>query len=306
MKKFILSLLCFSLVSMVAKAQYYNVDVNFESTTNSVIRIDTANHANCWQIGRPQKTLFDSALSAPNAIVTDTIHPYPINTNSSFQFTVYDSAYILYGFHSWGQLAPTFSFDYKMDSDSLLDGGYIEYSLDSGASFSSITFGGFSECFYNATVLGGIPANTGNSNGWKHCELRVCFEDISFFINFKNSIVFRFTFISDSINTGKDGWMIDNLKYNIDLCEGIHEASKTNTVTVYPVPASTSIGFQSDEVMKNATLIIYDDKGQKVRTIEKINGNQWNLTNQNFNSGIYFYQLFNAHRWSASGKFIFQ
>ena len=100
--------------------------------------------------------------------------------------------------------------------------------------------------------------------------------------------------------------MIDNIWFGVDICSGINEASKTNTVTVYPVPASTSIGFQSDEVMKNATLIIYDDKGQKVKTIENINGTQWNLTNQNFNSGIYFYQLFNAHRWSASGKFIFQ
>ncbi len=306
MKKFILSLLCFSLVSIVADAQFNPEVIDFESVTNSLIHIDTANHANLWQIGHPQKTIFDTALSAPNVIVTDTIHPYPINTNSSFQFTIYDSAFLLSGgwVSMYGGYVDVY-IHYKMDSDSLRDGGYIEYSLDTGRTWNDFYL--WSPWIYNnSTLYNGHHGITGHTSGWNDCHIYILLCDLYYPPQTSNSLDIRFTFISDSINTNKEGWMIDNLSYGFGPCEGIHEASKANTVTAYPVPASTSIGFQSDEVMKNATLIIYDDKGQKVKTIENINGTQWNLTNQNFSSGIYFYQLFNAHRWSASGKFIFQ
>ena len=306
MKKFILSLLCFSLVSMVAKAQFNPEVIDFESVTNSLIHIDTANHANLWQIGRPQKTLFNSAITPPNAIVTDTLLPYPINTNSSFQFTVYDSTFILSGSNpTWSWNYIYFSFEYEMDSDTLHDGGYVEFSLDSGQTWHDIAPWN-SMFYYQNTLFNGRPAITGHRLGpdYRMATIPLCAGLGGPTI--PHSIDIRFTFASDSINTNKEGWLIDNIWFGVDICSGIHEASKANTVTAYPVPASTSIAFQSDEVMKNATLIIYDDKGQKVKTIENINGTQWNLTNQNFSSGIYFYQLFNAHRWSASGKFIFQ
>ena len=64
----------------------------FESpndTFNDKFIIDTVNYPNnVWQIGKPQKTVFDSAYSYPNAIVTDTLNPYPVNDTSVFMIKV--------------------------------------------------------------------------------------------------------------------------------------------------------------------------------------------------------------------------
>ena len=54
----------------------------------SGIDIDTiSNPNNSWQVGAPQKSLFTSALTPPNVIVTDTINPYLINDTSIFSLT---------------------------------------------------------------------------------------------------------------------------------------------------------------------------------------------------------------------------
>ena len=53
------------------------------------ILIDTTIDNNIWQIGKPSKSLFSSALSSPNAIITDTSNTYPINNESYFYLKIY-------------------------------------------------------------------------------------------------------------------------------------------------------------------------------------------------------------------------
>src|SRR5687768_4104081 len=77
--------------------QYFDgADTAYESSLN--ISIDTA-AGNIWQIGIPQKVIFDSAATVPNAIVTDTINNYPVNNTSTFTISVLNQ------FASWGVLA---------------------------------------------------------------------------------------------------------------------------------------------------------------------------------------------------------
>src|SRR5690606_28661361 len=52
-----------------------------DTLTGHRLQIDTGS---IWQIGPPQKSVFDSAATNPNVIVTDTINTYPINDTSSF------------------------------------------------------------------------------------------------------------------------------------------------------------------------------------------------------------------------------
>jgi hypothetical protein len=63
-------------VGLSAQAQLTIPFLNFDGTDTTfrhLLVIDTVNyHHNIWQIGKPNKTVFDSALSLPNAIVTDT------------------------------------------------------------------------------------------------------------------------------------------------------------------------------------------------------------------------------------------
>ena len=132
MKKLLLFLTLISLVNF-ANAQY-SLFINFEDTsTVKYVKIDTTNHNNIWQIGRPSKTVFTSAYSIPNAIVTDTILPYPINNHSSFIITIKDP--------QWFQGSPSeLDFFHQYNTDSGKDGGYIDVSYNGGAKWKNILY----------------------------------------------------------------------------------------------------------------------------------------------------------------------
>jgi hypothetical protein len=104
--------------------------INFEDTTSTYdLRIDTiSNINNIWEIGEPNKVLFDSAYTKPNAIVTDLQDPYPINDTSNFIITHIAKGGLAY----WPYAYVYLDFRYFVDSDSLLDYGMIEFSQDNG------------------------------------------------------------------------------------------------------------------------------------------------------------------------------
>src|SRR5438045_3733211 len=87
MKKIILFtfiLLCVSIRSQSYYNQYFD-GANVNPNNSFIIGIGT-NTNNIWQVGKPQKTLFSSASTTPNVIVTDTINYYPNNNVSTFTF----------------------------------------------------------------------------------------------------------------------------------------------------------------------------------------------------------------------------
>ncbi|MFI5135825.1 MAG: hypothetical protein ACHQD9_08235 [Chitinophagales bacterium] len=89
MKKLLLILIIVSLHSEIyAQGVPLDENITFE-TPDSLLKIDTT-AGNIWEIGRPHKIFFDSAYSLPNAIVTDTLNPYPINNFSTFTIKISD------------------------------------------------------------------------------------------------------------------------------------------------------------------------------------------------------------------------
>src|SRR5262245_57061736 len=133
MKKLLLSI-SMLLISSISFAQFYFYTIDFEDTSSLYrLRIDTAsNPNNIWQVGAPQKTVFTSAYSSPNVIVTDTINPYPINDTSSFTIVnIAGAGYVVVHTASlFGQ--------YSVNSDTLTDFGMIEFSPDNGTSWYDI------------------------------------------------------------------------------------------------------------------------------------------------------------------------
>src|SRR5690349_9118432 len=105
-------LLC-SLVNVQAQVVFYSWNFDVADTTTSKILFDTTHLNNIWQIGKPQKTAFDSAYSPLNVLVTDTINTYPINDTSIF--TIVFPGYILTP--SWWALSRAY-FYYRLDIDS--------------------------------------------------------------------------------------------------------------------------------------------------------------------------------------------
>ncbi len=287
MSKLLTALLIFVSCFLSAQIQI----LNFDSPSN-MLSIDTTNPNNLWQVGPPNKTIFDSALSAPNVIVTDTASPYSINSNSSF--TV--------GFTLNGNM-PVIEFDHRFDTDSLKDGGFIEISNDNGASWlrlrdtlvlsaspSNYPFDWWAISstvgFYGLTDF--LPNNrigfSGKSNGWQHAEIHFhCWA-------FKTypTFLLRFTFVSDSIHNPKDGWMIDNLFINgTGICASLDENALTK-VKAYPNPFShkTRIDLEGHQIT-NGSYTIYNLQGQALKSENVFSPSSIEIGRNNLPAGAY-------------------
>lgn len=230
--------------------------LNFDDTqtNNERIIIDTTG-GNSWQIGSPGKSNFTAAQSAPNVIVTDTLNPYPSNDTSSF---IIKHAADL----GWQTMYPGISIEgwYSVDSDSLNDFGFIEFSHDYGSTWYNLdSAGNYGCCFAGADIL---PTFTGSSNGWQYFKYCIC---TPVTVNNGDTIYYRFTFISDSVNTNKDGLMFDDLMFE-DFMEGIEELNKGEVELVKVID---SMGKNTED--KPNTLLIYiysDGTTEKVFRIE--------------------------------------
>ena len=258
-----------------APAQVYTN--NFEGPNNLPVYNDTM-AGNIWQTGTPAKVFFDSAYSVPNAMVTDTLNPYPVNNTSSFFFSINGPFLTMW---------IIIQFEHKYDTDSLYDGGYIEMSSDHGMTWHNIANDPFlsSGNPYNDTISGGIKAFTGNSNGWMNTYI---FFDYCALPLVVDSITFRFVFKSDSINTNKEGWMIDNIFVSNDICLGVKENPDNNIISISPNPAANQLAIGSRQQAIEG-VEIYNVLGEKLNIGQlTANNNQLTLDVSKLNSGIYF------------------
>ena len=103
---------------------YYEQYFDGADTTSQSVQISFGTDSNnVWQIGPPQKTLFNAAATEPNVLVTDTINPYITGDTSMVVATapLEGIGWILAV--EWMQ---------KLDLDTNLAGAVLEYSLDDG------------------------------------------------------------------------------------------------------------------------------------------------------------------------------
>ena len=85
---------------------------------------------------------------------------------------------------------------------------------------------------------------------------------------------------------------------------GISENEIENTVSIYPNPFSTQTTLQTDNLLKNATLTVYNFFGQTVAQIKNINGQTVTFSRDNLASGLYFVHLTQDSKVIASDKLI--
>ena len=253
----------------ISKAQNFSFVLNFEDSasisqyfyTDSIL-----DSAGIWQIGVPNKPLFDSAYSPPNALVTLLDSALPPNVNASFIIAIPDTIS-----YPTGNLL---TFTHKFDFDSAHSGGYVEFSVDAGKHWHPvcincaeggwwtypgwrnnlciITNGGEPEFIdgqyifppvwwgYSPTdtTPQGIPYFTGTDSTWIIDTIA-----IPTFLPVKTSLntllLFRFTVFSDSIQAPYHaGWMIDNIafpQYVLSCPGGINEINSSH-IKVYPDP----------------------------------------------------------------------
>lgn len=303
-KATLLIILC--TISTFAFSQLYEATINFESNSY-LIEIDSTQTNNVWQIGTPSKSLMDSAYSVPYAIVTDTINSYPTNNTSSFKIKIISPP----NQNCWGVFF--MSFRHKYDFEPNKDGGYIEVQYDTIPIWTNIILdtvpelqnSGWNIYSTSDTILGGIPAFTGTSNGWILSSFDLIYQmGVKSYIH--DSLTIRFTMKSDSAETLQEGWMIDNISLWLGPCTGGIEQddSNPNYSKVFPNPivGSSTLNFTSP-FNGISTIDIFDVTGKIIQSFET-SANNVQLRKQDYKEGIYFYQVSQGKENICSGRFV--
>jgi hypothetical protein len=254
--------------------------VDFESTEiiQKYITFDTST-VNIWTIGKPNKTKFQSAYTPNNAIFTGTGNYYPPNTYSSFTVKFFrdyltssdycDSLYIE-GY-------------FKIDSDTLNDYGKIEmrrYYSEQWIDISSYPM--YIDGIYKKPVFSGNLTDK-----WHQFCFALNPSSLDYF-NEDTNVLIRFSFISDSIDTHKEGWILDNLSVNAVTPGGINDIMLSNDlIIIYPNPASQNDNFTiSINKIEVESIQIYDCQGRLHNQFTKPRNSITLNTNQ-FSNGIY-------------------
>lgn len=246
--KLVAAFLCLPFLGSTQSIQQF-FDGNDTMPDYSILyAIDTANPLNIWQVGPPQKTIFNSSSTLPNVMVTDTINLYPINNQSAFTIYLNNLQF------PWTDGISALQWMQKLDMEAGKDGGMVEYSLDSGATWHNAFNNPYVYSFYgfNTSDTGSISANggygfTGVDTVWRNIWL--CFDN-NYLSTQTNRLDVRFTFVSDSMDTQQEGWMIDNLYANYTV---VHTVKKTESeeqayLKVYPTRTTGRVNIEAEKL----------------------------------------------------------
>lgn len=246
MKKLYVLLLTYGMI-INASGQNWTYD-DFDGNTNwpPLVFAVPASPPGLWQIGRPNKPIFDSAFSPVNVIVTDTVAFYPINTVSSFMMK----------YKGISPFSPILAIHWmqKIDFGSG-DGGVLEFSTDNGASWQNAfnnplvyNFYGFQPA--NAdTLSNGQFCFGGRDSVWRNVWL--CFASNPLWSLTQDTIALRYTLVSDSVHTDDEGWMIDDFNLHYTFTHTVDEPVMPNLVNIYPNPVAERLHIRLDKVSQH-------------------------------------------------------
>jgi len=324
--KFGLALNTFFFIVITSMAQgYYSWYTDFtredfsENSSNVIsgIIIDTAYKSNIWQTGKPVKAKFNESYLSPRALMTDTANFYPPDNNSTFMIKIVPPV----GFF-WGGMGIMFT--HRIDTDTLFSGGYIEISYNGGnkwinivedKSFDARTI---SHSMYkvNDTILGAIPAFTGNSDNydkemlWHNWIMSWYSWTWADKFNPKpdlfDSILIQFTFRSSNALVSKEGWIISNMSVDfIDCFTGIENSTVIQNKPVVKLLENKELFISHfGNNIENYTINVLTVTGVKVLSMNKTCHDSITIPLHNLTTGIYIYQIANSKDIFTSGKFI--
>ncbi len=273
---------------------------------------------NIWDIGVPQKTIFDSTLfdnTTNIALVTDTVNPYPPNDTSYF---ILEMKYPFYPdpFYNTSVFGLMLSFDFKMDSDSLNDFGKIEVSIDTGQTWVNL----FDSAYlldnngipsytiywfvYNSSFSSFLTDSIGPFTGTHPQWNRFHYDNFGIDFERDEIIQFKFSFISDSMDTQKEGWLIDNIRIGNYASSTFNASTPKFPSKVIPNPSANEqvwIQFDNDSY-DDITIEIYTTTGQ---FLQRHNTREGEIPIILRDKGIYFYRLRNLETQEISlGKIV--
>lgn len=297
MKRILLSMmLTFISANLFGQAGYsfFNFDqapLNWDFAT---LAIDTASNPNCsWQIGTPAKTVFTSAYSVPKAMITDTLNPVPANDTSTFYVSqriiipVLKKAEMpLFRLHFW----------FQTDGDST-DFGSVEASSDHGQTWADLLIDQ-----EGCSWLEPKPTLSGSTNGWQRFSLDMSYWTWLPWGGFGDEMVlFKFTYITDSNPSPRDGWMIDDIWIDADFGDGIAEVENPQLISIYPNPVQDRLYIKTNQIKTTQAVQILNYQGQVLYDNRDFHGEF--VTTEHLPNGLYFLRYSDSKEFALK-KFI--
>jgi hypothetical protein len=275
--------------------------VNFDSTniTNQFVVIDsTTDSLHLWQIGLSSKIGFQYSS---NVIMTDSVAPYPINAHASFiiKSTPHQIIY------------SSLSFKSSFDTDSSKDGGYVEYSMDTGTTWRPVRafhqFGGsggysFFDPEYIPSPNSYTPSDT-NSNGLLFFSGKsynqttfIKFNCYALKTEWNEPLWFRFTFTSDSVQNNKVGWIIDDIQFTegLGVCSGINNVGEDAfSVAINPNPFIDILAIKLSNLENpyDVEILFTDLTGRLIRKVESSGNHELIIKREDLKAAVYFVNI---------------
>ncbi len=285
--KFILPLLLATLTSETAFCQPFFRQFFDGNPTSNTLTV-TIEPNSLWQIGAPQKLLFNRASSLPNVIVTDTLKAYTPNSTSRFTISVKPEAQNGIYAVRWLQ---------KLDMDPGKDGGIVEYSIDTGKTWTNIFNNPYVYNLYGFdpenvdTLPGGQVGFSGQDTTWK--DIWLCF-DMSWVQQVgRDSILIRYSMISDSFHSGREGWMIDNMTAHLTIQHTISETEQTSYLNIYPTPSTDILHIEAKKLQEFhiiEEIVLTNSAGQVVDKWYNLPTKFW-ISTMKYANGNYFLRV---------------
>lgn len=311
MKTFCLFILISFLTNVTSFCQENFLRELLEFETTDYLDVLIPDSSGVWQVGEPQKQFFNSAYSGRRAIMTDTLQSYPVSMNNCFYLIIDPVNYKWFGY-TWCDL----EFHHKMDCDTLTEGGYVEISYDKGENWKNIIFDSiykeidewyFAEAhnFYEKddTLENGIPAFSGHNPEWRHS--RFSWGAVGVKKSTIDTILIRFCFQSDSIQTDKDGWMIDNIYIKSTNPSSINSDKQSADVRLFPNPVEDISVIDLSDINHPAQVIFYNYMGKMV-FYDRVNNSTYSIARSDFGPGVYYVKLITEDEKVYSGSFVVQ
>ncbi|MBK6621334.1 MAG: T9SS type A sorting domain-containing protein [Saprospirales bacterium] len=132
---------------------------------------------------------------------------------------------------------------------------------------------------------------TGNSNGWKEFWVHLTELGPVFDIQLGDTVLYRFTFISDSIQTGKDGLMFDDLHFE-DWLEGTHEIQNDKLISIAPNPVSDNLAILRPPENGREWVQVFDCNGRLLFDNDDFRGEHIDV--RLFRDGLYYLRYANG------------
>jgi len=237
---------------------YYQITFEDTAFLNKLIP-DTISNPFCrWQVGQPQKTIFTSTYSGYRGLMTDTLNPLPPNDTS-----------ILYLHHKSAPNAP-----YRLFSISFMhrihgapgDYGKLELSPDSGATWIDVLK---DDTAYGITWPGGKPSFNAGDTAWRSFDVQLFLDNgLLDGIPVGDTILVRLSFITDSTNMARDGWIIDPIWVtDVTQLNVAEPGTGTKRLVLAPQPAGTILHISLPGTELRGSLKMVDLAGRTVMDI---------------------------------------